>query len=74
MQYTLQTVNNDGKILNESKLELTPHSILIQKMPDFIKIETVQRYHDYLTNCLTHDCKVITIPEDIKLEILEIKE
>ena len=74
MEYILKTVNHKGELIKESKLELTPHNILIQKVNLLVNMEQMQKFHEYLTESLQRDSKVITMREGIELQILEIKE
>jgi len=69
----LRTVNGN-EIINESNITLREGSILIQKVPDFISVETMQKFHNNIQESLNNNVNLITIPQGIELQILEVAE
>ena len=72
--YKLQTVDNEGNIMNESELLLKKNSILIQKVNEpFITFKEMEYIHEQMKDSLNKDNNVITIPSFIELQILNIQ-
>jgi len=74
MEYTIQTLTNSGELIQETKLELTPNSILIQKVPESMTLESAYKSHEVIVNGLKNKCSVLTLLQGIELQVLEIKK
>lgn len=70
----MQTINYDGTVIKESKLELKEGSILISKATKNLKISELAEVHEYLSKVLKEDgMNLITLPYGVDLQVLEIK-
>lgn len=74
MKFTLKTVDNDGILIAENKLEIKPKSILIQKIPSNISTQHARYLHDNLSEILEKEDHVVTMYKGIELQVLEFSE
>ena len=73
-RFILQTINEDGQIIKESNLDINNGSILIQKIPLYFTSEEVKFIHDQMEYSLNNNIGLITVLEDIELQVLDIKD
>jgi hypothetical protein len=69
----LRKLNESGEVVNEDVLLLQEGSILIQKYPKRMTQEEITYIHNKVKLSLPIDVELISIPEDIELNILEIQ-
>lgn len=72
-EYTLRTIDNNGEIIDESKLKLKEGNILIHKITKDIPLRDIAEAHDYFSEGLKRQPSLITLAPGVELQILEVK-
>ena len=74
-KYTLRTVSDTGELIKENKLELKEGSILIMQVDtQKIKFDRAISLHKIVEEALKNGKGVLTIPDFVKLKVLEMAE
>jgi hypothetical protein len=74
MNFVLKTINQLGETVLESSLEVTPHSVLIQTIPEFVTPQQAQQFHQMMVEAISSGSPVISMYDIIGLKVLEITD